>query len=114
MSSTVDQYIAAFPKETQAILKKVRRTIQQTAPAAEELINYGIPTFQINGKNLVHYGGFAKHVGFYPGASGIKKFAKEISKYKHAKGSVQFPLSEDIPYDLIVAITRYRLAEMHT
>lgn len=112
--NTVDSYIASFPEETQTVLKKIRSTIQKTAPDAEELMNYGVPTYQIGGKNLVHFGGFKKHVGFYPGASGIATFEKELSPYKHAKGSVQFPLDEKIPYDLIKTITTFRLKEMQS
>jgi uncharacterized protein YdhG (YjbR/CyaY superfamily) len=109
-SKEIDKYIAGFPKEVQAILNKVRATIRKAAPDALETINYGIPTFTLNG-NLVHFAGFKKHIGFYPAPSGIEKFKKELSVYKGAKGSVQFPLDEPIPYALITRIVKFRVKE---
>ncbi len=106
----IDSYIAGYPEEVQAILQKVRATIQKDAPDAEETMNYGIPTFKLNG-NLVHFGGFKHHIGFYPAPSGIKAFAEELSKYEGAKGSVQFPLDKPIPYALITKIVKYRVKE---
>ncbi len=109
-SNAVDMFIAEFPKETQIILQKVRETISKAAPAAEESINYGIPTFKLEG-NLVHFSGYKHHIGFYPGATGIKVFEKELSIYKGAKGSVQFPLDKPIPYALISKITKFRVKQ---
>jgi len=109
-SNAIDKYIAAFPEEVQALLEKVRATIQKAAPEAEETINYGIPTFTLKG-NLVHFAGFKKHIGFYPTPSGIEKFKKELSIYEGAKGSVQFPLDKPIPYALIEKITKFRVKE---
>jgi uncharacterized protein YdhG (YjbR/CyaY superfamily) len=109
-SKEIDKYIAGFPKEVQAILNKVRAAIRKAAPDAQETINYGIPTFTLNG-NLVHFAGFKKHIGFYPTPSGIEKFKKELSVYKGAKGSVQFPLDEPIPYALITRIVKFRVKE---
>ena len=106
----IDSFIAQFPFATQKILNKVRATIQKAAPEATETINYGIPTFQLHG-NLVHFSAYEHHIGFYPGAAGIAHFQKEISKYKSAKGSVQFPLTEPIPYELITKITLYRVEQ---
>lgn len=106
----IDSFIADFPKETQKLLQQVRETIQKAAPEAQETINYGIPTFKLNG-NLVHFSGYKHHIGFYPGAAGIKAFEKEISKYKNAKGSVQFPLDQPIPFDLITRITKFRVQQ---
>lgn len=106
----IDSFIADFPKETQKLLQQVRETIQKAAPEAQETINYGIPTFKLNG-NLVHFSGYKNHIGFYPGAAGIKAFEKEISKYKNAKGSVQFPLDQPIPFDLITRITKFRVQQ---
>ena len=108
--SKIDAYIAAFPEEVQAILKKIRTTIQNAAPDGEETINYGIPTFTLKG-NLVHFAGFKKHIGFYPTPTGIDKFKKELSVYEGAKGSVQFPLDKPIPYDLISKIVKFRVQE---
>ena len=106
----IDEYIAGFPKEVQVVLNKVRKTIQNAAPQAQETINYQMPTFTLNG-NLVHFAGFEKHIGFYPTPSGIHEFKQEIDAYKNAKGSVQFPLDQPIPYDLISRITEFRVNE---
>jgi len=110
-SNAIDEYIANFPKDVQAILEKVRATIRKSAPNAEEVINYGIPTFTLHG-NLVHFAGFKNHIGFYPTPSGIEKFKKELSIYKGAKGSVQFPLDKPIPYGLIGKIVKFRVKEV--
>lgn len=109
-SKEIDKYIASFPEEVQTILEKIRKTIRKAAPNAEEIMNYGIPTFTLEG-NLVHFAGFKNHVGFYPTPSGIEKFKKELSRYEGAKGSVQFPLDQPIPYDLISRITVFRITE---
>jgi len=106
----IDEYIANFPKDVQAILQKIRKTIRKTAPGAQETINYQMPTFTLHG-NLVHFAAFEKHIGFYPTPSGIEKFKKEIDAYKNAKGSVQFPLDQPIPYELISRITEFRVKE---
>ena len=96
-SKAIDKYIAIFPEDVQAILEKLRATIQKAVPDAEETINYGIPTFTLKG-NLVHFAGFKNHIGFYPTPNGIEKFKKELSSYEGAKGSVKFPLDKPIPY----------------
>ena len=109
-ANNVDAYIAGFPKDIQAILNNVRATIQKAAPKAEETINYGIPTFTLNG-NLVHFAAFKAHIGFYPTPSGIEHFKKELSAYEGAKGSVKFPLDKPIPYKLITKIVKFRVKE---
>jgi uncharacterized protein YdhG (YjbR/CyaY superfamily) len=109
-SKDVDKFISAYPEEVQEILNKVRATIREAAPGAEETINYGIPTFTLNG-NLVHFSGFKDHIGFYPTPSGIEKFKKELSKYEGAKGSVKFPLNQPMPYELITKIVIFRVQE---
>ena len=106
----IDEFIAGFPADVQKVLKKVRTTIKKAAPKAEETINYGIPTFTLNG-NLVHFSAFKHHIGFYPTPSGIEKFKKELSAYEGAKGSVKFPLDQPIPYDLIAKIVKFRVEE---
>jgi len=108
---TIDAYIKAFPEDTQRILEKMRQTIRRAAPEAEEAIAYQIPTFKLNGKNLVHFAAFKNHIGFYPTPSGIEAFKKELSSYKGAKGSVQFPLDKPIPYDLVKKIVIFRVKE---
>jgi len=106
----IDEFIAGFPADVQKVLKKVRATIKKAAPKAEETINYGIPTFRLNG-NLVHFSAFKNHIGFYPTPSGIEKFKKELSVYEGAKGSVKFPLDQPIPYELITKIVKFRVEE---
>ena len=107
---TIDEYIAGFPTHVQAILEKIRETIRQAAPNAQETINYAIPTFTLQG-NLVHFAAFDKHIGFYPTPSGIEQFKNKLSAYEMAKGSVQFPLDQPIPYDLISEIVKFRVQE---
>ena len=108
--SSGDKYIAGFPKEIQNILQKLRDTIRRAAPEAEETIKYGILTYVLNG-NLVHFGGFKKHIGFYPAVSGIKAFKKELSIYKTSKGAIQFPLDKPLPLKLILKIVKFRVKE---
>lgn len=107
---TIDEYIAAFPPEVQEILQKIRMTIRNDAPSAQEAIKYQMPTFVLHG-NLVHFAAFKNHIGFYPVPTGIEKFKKELSVYKTAKGSVQFPLNQPIPYELISKIVKFRVKE---
>ena len=108
--TSIDEYIATFPEETQKILKEIRATIKAAAPDAEEKISYQMPTFTLKG-NLVHFAAFKKHIGFYPVPTGIEKFKKELAAYESGKGSVQFPLDEPIPYDLISRIVEFRVKE---
>jgi uncharacterized protein YdhG (YjbR/CyaY superfamily) len=108
--TTIDDYIASFPGDVQAILQKVRATIRKAAPDAEEAVRYGVPTYILNG-NLVHFGGFKNHIGFYPAPSGIAKFRKELAGYQGAKGSIRFPLDKPIPYALIGDIVKFRAGE---
>ncbi|MCB0683954.1 MAG: DUF1801 domain-containing protein [Saprospiraceae bacterium] len=107
---TIDEYIAGFPVEVQAILEQLRATIRTAAPEATETINYQIPTFQLHG-NLVHFAAYKNHIGFYPAPSGIAAFREELSAYEGAKGSVKFPLDQVLPFDLIGRIVRYRVQE---
>ena len=107
---TIDEYIAGFPADTQAILEKVRTTIRDAAPGAAETIDYAIPTFTLKG-NLVHFAAFKKHIGFYPAPTGIEEFKDELSVYGWARGTVKFPLDKPIPYDLIRRIVKFRVRE---
>jgi uncharacterized protein YdhG (YjbR/CyaY superfamily) len=107
----IDEYIAGFPPETQSRLTEIREIIAGVAPDATETISYAIPTFDLNGKHLVHFAGFAKHVGFYPVPSGMAAFAEELKPYKQGKGSVQFPLGQPLPTDLIRRIVEFRVEE---
>lgn len=108
--NNIDEYIAAFPDDVQAILQELRTTIREAAPQATETINYGMPTFQLQG-NLVHFAAYKNHIGFYPTPSGIEAFQSELSGYKGAKGSVQFPLDQPPPLGLVRRIVAFRVAE---
>ena len=108
--NSIDEYIGTFPQEIQILLEQVRVTIKQAAPEAEEAIKYAMPTFVLNG-NLVHFAAFKNHIGFYPVPSGIEAFKKELSVYKGAKGSVQFPLDKPMPLKLISEIVKFRVNE---
>jgi len=107
---TIDEYVAGFPNDIQEVLQKIRMTIRKAAPEAEETIKYRMPTFTLKG-NLIHFAAFKNHIGFYPVPTGIEKFKKELSVYKTAKGSVQFPLDKPIPFDLISKIVKFRVKE---
>lgn len=107
---SIDAYIAHFPPEAQAILRTLREVIKESAPDAKEKISYQMPTFEHYG-NLVHFAAFKNHIGFYPGASGIEAFKHELTSYKWAKGSVQFPIGKPLPYELIRRIVQYRVAD---
>ena len=108
---TIDEYIRTFPEEVQTELEKMRKTIQDVAPEATEAIRYQMPTFRLNGKNLVYFAAFKNHIGFYPIPSGIEAFKKELSVYEGAKGSVKFPISELLPFDLVRKIVEFRVKE---
>jgi uncharacterized protein YdhG (YjbR/CyaY superfamily) len=101
---TVDEYLDDFSGETKKKLVMIRETIQKMVPEATEKISYGIPTFYLNG-NLVHYAGFKNHIGFFPGAAPLREFEKDLTDYKTSKGTVQFPLSQPLPLELIKKIT---------
>jgi len=106
----IDEYIHMFPEDVQDKLRKIRELIKEAAPDAKEAISYGIPTFKLNG-NLVHFAAYEKHIGFYPTPSGIEAFRKELSKYNMSKGAVQFPIDDEIPYDLVRRIVLFRVGE---
>ncbi len=108
--NSIDDYIKSFPPGIQKLLQQVRASIQKAAPGAEETIKYAMPTFMLNG-NLVHFAAFKNHIGLYPTPNGIEAFKKELSVYKGAKGSVQFPLDQPMPLELIGKIVKYRVAE---
>jgi len=106
----IDAYIADFSQEVQEKLQKIRETVRNAAPDAVEKISYQMPTFAQEG-NLVHFAAFKNHIGFYPAPQGIEEFKEELSLYKGGKGSVQFPLDQPIPYELISKIVTFRLKE---
>lgn len=109
--TTIDDYIAGFSEELRVLLKRVRATIKEVAPEAEERISYGIPTFRLNGRSFIHFAAFKRHISVYPAPRGVEAFDEELSAYKGGKGTVQFPLERAIPYGLIERIARYRLEE---
>src|SRR6186997_2489167 len=98
-AGNIDGYISGFPEQIRKKLEEMRMIVRKAAPQAEETINYGVPTLILSG-NLVHFGGFKNHVGFYPAPTGTETFEKELSVYKTGKGSVQFPLDKPMPLHL--------------
>jgi uncharacterized protein YdhG (YjbR/CyaY superfamily) len=110
-ASPIRTYISAFPKDTQRALKEVYAAIQSAVPKdTEETVRYGIPTFRLNG-NLVHFGGFQKHIGFFPGPGAIVAFKEQLAGYKTSKGAIQFPLDKPMPVTLIRRISAMRVAQ---
>lgn len=107
----IDQYISKFPEEVQQHLVAMRSLIKKVAPDAMEAMAYGMPGYKTNGKPLVYFAGYKNHIGLYATPSGHSKFQKELSKYKQGKGSVQFPLDQPIPYELIQKIVEFRVQE---
>jgi uncharacterized protein YdhG (YjbR/CyaY superfamily) len=107
----VSEYIRSFPEETQKLLEGIRKAIRQAAPQAVESISYGMPAYKLNGKPLVYFAGYEKHIGFYATPTGHSAFSEELSKFKQGKGSVQFPLDEPMPLELIARITKFRVEE---
>lgn len=108
--STIDEYMIQFPIEIQTILTELRAFITELVPEATQKISYQMPTFYLYG-NLVHFAAHKNHIGFYPAPSAIEAFQEELSKYKWAKGSVQFPLKEPMPYELIKKMVLFRVEE---
>jgi uncharacterized protein YdhG (YjbR/CyaY superfamily) len=106
----IDEYIASFSPEVQAILEKIRSTIRKAAPEAEERISYQMPTFALMG-NLIHFAAFKKHIGLYPPVKGDEKLRAETARYQGEKGNLKFPLDEPIPYALISRIVKFRVKE---
>lgn len=107
----IADYISSFPDEVQVLLKQMYEAIRQAAPEAEESINYGMPAFKTCGLPLVYFAGYKNHVGFYATPAGHEKFSAELSQYKQGKGSVQFPLDQELPEDLIKRIVEFRVTE---
>jgi uncharacterized protein YdhG (YjbR/CyaY superfamily) len=108
--TTIDAYIAQFPQAVQVRLHELRAVVREAAPDATEKISYGMPTFYLDG-NLVHFGAFKHHIGFYPVPSGIAAFQAELAPYKQSKGAVQFPHDQPLPLDLVARIVRFRAEE---
>lgn len=110
LNPEITDYISTFPMEVQTKLNALRRLILDTAPEAKEVMSYKMPTYVLGG-NLVHFAGYAKHIGFYPTPSAIDAFKNELSPYKTSKGAVQFPLESPLPFDLIKEMVLFRVKE---
>ncbi|MDR2037786.1 MAG: DUF1801 domain-containing protein [Bacteroidales bacterium] len=108
----VDEYIAGERLEVQEILRQIRAVIKEIVPEAEESITYGMPAYKLNKKPLVYFASFRNHIGFYATPSGHSEFSRELSRYKQGKGSVQFPLNEPVPLDLIKRMVKFRKDEI--
>lgn len=108
--NTINEYVRIFPKDVRDILEEIRQTIQRAAPDAEETISYQIPAFKLNGKTLVYFAAFKKHIGFYPPAP--KAFKKDVAPYAGPKGNLKFPLDKPVPYDLMRKIVEFRVKEI--
>lgn len=106
----IDEYIEKYPEEVQKKLRDIRKVIRESAPDAEEKISYGMPTFYLKG-NLVHFAAYSGHIGFYPAPSGIEAFKEELIGYKTSKGAIQFPLSQELPLELVKKIVEFRVGE---
>ena len=109
--TSVDEYIATFPEETQKFLEAVRAAIKAIAPEAKEKISYQIAAFELNGKNLIHFAGWTKHISIYPIPAGSAAFNKQVAQYADGKGTVKFPLDKPLPSKLISQIVKYRLKD---
>jgi uncharacterized protein YdhG (YjbR/CyaY superfamily) len=109
---SIGDYIAAFPADVQQKLEQLRRAIKAAEPAAEETISYQMPSFSLNGRNLVYFAAFKKHIGLYPAPTGIAEFADDLATYAAGKGTLQFPLAQPLPLELIGRIVRFRANEI--
>ena len=109
--TTIDAYIAAFPPEVQALLQQIRQVIHNTIPNLGETISYGMPTFTLNGRYLIHFGAYKKHIGLYPAPTGVEEFHEAVALYGGGKGTLKFPLDKPMPFDLIRSIVRFRAKE---
>ncbi len=110
----VEEYISSFDQETQQKLNTIRESIIELAPKATERICMGVPTYDLNGKWLVHFAAFKKHIGFYPDPDGILTFKDKLKEYKTSKGTVQFPLNKPLPMELIREMIEYRVKSQQT
>lgn len=109
-SKDIDKYIQAAPKKAQSRLRQMRTAIRNAAPQATEAISYRIPTYKLDG-NLVHFGAFKDHIGFFPTSSGVAAFKKELSKYAVSKGTIQFPLDQVLPLGLVTRTVKFRVKQ---
>jgi uncharacterized protein YdhG (YjbR/CyaY superfamily) len=110
--TTVETYLASFTGEVHDRLVAMRNIIRNTAPDAVESMAYGMPAYKLHGKPLVYFAGFAHHIGFYATPNGHEAFAKEFAPYKQGKGSVQFPLDQPLPLELVENVVRFRIQQI--
>lgn len=110
MKNDIDVYLESFPRDVRDKLIGLRELILSIVPLAEERMSYGMPTYRLK-RNLVHFAAYKNHIGFYPAPSAIVHFANELKEYKTSKGAIQFPANQDLPYDLITKIVKFRIAE---
>lgn len=108
--ASIDEYIRSFPEPVQQKLNALRQLIRLIAPEAQERISYQMPSFYLKG-NLVYFAAHTRHIGFYPTASGISNFKRELARYEHSKGAIQFPVEESLPVELVTKIVRFRVNE---
>ena len=109
--NSIDEYIETFPEDVQTLLQQVRRTIQASAPKAGEKISYGIPTFTLNGKYLIYFAGWKRHISIYPIPTGDDAFSEEVAPYISGKGTLKFPIDRPLPLKLIAKIVKLKVAE---
>jgi uncharacterized protein YdhG (YjbR/CyaY superfamily) len=110
-AKSIDEHIKTLPKDVAKLVQSIRETVHKAAPDAVEGIKYGLPTFILQGKNLVHFAGYKEHIGFYPAPSGIEAFKKDLAKYNTGKGTLRFSLDEPIPLPLIRKVVLFRVKE---
>lgn len=110
---TIDEYINSQSEEVKPILQELRKVIHQEVPEAVETISYKMPTFKLNGKSLIYFAAFKSHIGVYPTDTNLETELKEVAKYKTGKGTLQFPLDEPFPMNLIKEIVRFRVREIN-
>lgn len=109
---SVDEYIVSFPNEVRSVLQKLRKTVKTLVPEAMESMSYGMPGYKLNGKPLVYFAAFKRHIGFFPTPSGIDALDKETKQYRTGKGTMQFPHNKPVPWDLIKRIVKLREKEV--
>jgi uncharacterized protein YdhG (YjbR/CyaY superfamily) len=109
-ATTIDEYIGAAPKEAKKKLREMLACIRAAAPGATEGLKWGMPAFAYR-RILVTFAAYKRHIGFYPTPSAVKAFAKDLAKFKTADASIQFPLEDPLPLDLVRKITEFRVRE---
>lgn len=113
MYTSIDEHINSFPEKERSMLIHIREIVHSIAPDAVETISYGIPTFKLNGKNLLHFAGYKNHIGFYPSPNGMEAFKNELEPYASGKGTAQFPWDKPLPVGLIKKIVMFRVEELN-